>query len=197
MEDFPDIKSGYKITFSFKDNPFFNNQRLVKELHYADDNALAVKGTDIEWTEAGVSLLHWMHLYRMCVLRCLVRTWWALSGNSCNLVHSASFAQDSRSNFACPVLERCNVMQLQHQEQAQQELTNGRKRKAEDSTSFFDWFWDSGDIPEGNEPISDLIKDELWTNPMRGSGDDVQVHFRLTCCYAQCTPPTYSVFKHT
>lgn len=66
-------------------------------------------------------------------------------------------------------------MQLQHQEQAQEELTNGRKRRAEESTSLFDWFWDSGDIPEGNEPIADLIKDELWTNPMRGSSDSVQV----------------------
>lgn len=66
-------------------------------------------------------------------------------------------------------------MQLQHQEQAQEELTNGRKRRAEESTSLFEWFWDSGDLPEGNEPISDLIKDELWTNPMRGSSDGVQV----------------------
>ena len=56
VEDFPDIKSGYKITFTFRENPFFKNQQLVKELHYADDNALAVKGTDIEWTEEGVCL---------------------------------------------------------------------------------------------------------------------------------------------
>lgn len=55
VEDFPDIKSGYKITFTFKQNPFFKNQKLVKELHYTDDNALAIKGTDIEWTEAGVN----------------------------------------------------------------------------------------------------------------------------------------------
>jgi len=54
VEDFPDIKSGYRITFSFKQNPFFKNSHLVKELHYADDNALAIKGTDIEWTEEGV-----------------------------------------------------------------------------------------------------------------------------------------------
>ena len=56
VEDFPDIKSGYRITFSFKSNPFFKNPQLVKELHYADDNALAIKGTDIEWTEEGVSI---------------------------------------------------------------------------------------------------------------------------------------------
>ncbi len=41
---------------------------------------------------------------------------------------------------------------------------------------MFDWFWESGDVPEGNEPISDLIKDELWTNPMRGSTEDMQVY---------------------
>ncbi len=67
-------------------------------------------------------------------------------------------------------------MQLQHQEQAHQELVNGRKRRAEEPTSMFDWFWESGDVPEGNEPISDLIKDELWTNPMRGSTEDTQVN---------------------
>lgn len=67
------------------------------------------------------------------------------------------------------------TMQMQHQEQAQEELTNGRKRRAEESTSLFDWFWDSGEIPGGSEPISDLIKDELWTNPMRGSSGDMQV----------------------
>lgn len=66
-------------------------------------------------------------------------------------------------------------VQLQHQEQAHQELVNGRKRRAEEPTSMFDWFWESGGVPEGNEPISDLIKDELWTNPMRGSTDDIQV----------------------
>lgn len=68
-----------------------------------------------------------------------------------------------------------SLLQLQHQEQAQQELVNGRKRRAEEATSLFDWFWESGDVPEGIEPISDLIKDELWTNPMRGGGQDAQV----------------------
>ena len=74
-------------------------------------------------------------------------------------------------------------MQMQHQEQAQEELTNGRKRRAEESTSLFDWFWDSGEIPGGSEPISDLIKDELWTNPMRGSSGDMQAG---TCTLLLC-----------
>lgn len=58
VEDFEDIKSGFKITFNFRENPYFKNQKLVKELHYADDNALAVQGTDIDWTEEGVCSLH-------------------------------------------------------------------------------------------------------------------------------------------
>lgn len=56
--------------------------------------------------------------------------------------------------------------QVEHQERAEQEMINGRKRKAEDTQSFFSWFWQSGEIPEGSDPISDLIKDELWANPL-------------------------------
>lgn len=55
VEDSSDIKSGYKITFTFKDNPFFQNHQLVKELLYSEDNALEVKCTDIDWTAEGVS----------------------------------------------------------------------------------------------------------------------------------------------
>lgn len=55
VEDSSDIKSGYKITFSFKENPFFQNRQLVKELLYSEDNALEVKCTDIDWTAEGVS----------------------------------------------------------------------------------------------------------------------------------------------
>lgn len=70
--------------------------------------------------------------------------------------------------FAFPV-------QLQHQERAEQELVNGRKRRAEETPSFFSWFWQSGEIPEGSDPVSDLIKDELWANPMKGSAEPIQV----------------------
>lgn len=55
VEDSSDIKSGYKITFSFKENPFFQNRQLVKELLYSEDNALEVKCTEIDWTAEGVS----------------------------------------------------------------------------------------------------------------------------------------------
>ena len=35
MEEFEDIKSGYKINFVFNENPFFSNSTLVKEFHLA------------------------------------------------------------------------------------------------------------------------------------------------------------------
>ena len=35
MEEFEDIKSGYRIKFFFKANPFFENDVLVKEFHLA------------------------------------------------------------------------------------------------------------------------------------------------------------------
>ncbi|WIA23910.1 hypothetical protein OEZ85_013557 [Tetradesmus obliquus] len=50
VEDFDDIKSGFRVKFTFADgNPFFTNRELVKELRYADDAALTVTGTDIQW----------------------------------------------------------------------------------------------------------------------------------------------------
>ena len=35
VEEFEDIKSGYKIKFTFNENPFFSNTVLVKEFHLA------------------------------------------------------------------------------------------------------------------------------------------------------------------
>ena len=33
VEEFEDIKSGYKISFTFNKNPFFSNDVLTKEYH--------------------------------------------------------------------------------------------------------------------------------------------------------------------
>jgi len=51
VEEFEDIKSGYKITFHFKTNPFFSNQVLVKEFHISEDanNSGNSKHTEINW----------------------------------------------------------------------------------------------------------------------------------------------------
>jgi len=59
VEEFEDIKSGYKVSFRFKENPFFSNELLVKEFHISDesaDDAPASKSTEIKW-KAGKSLV--------------------------------------------------------------------------------------------------------------------------------------------
>lgn len=35
VEEFEDIKSGYKISFHFKSNPYFSTEVLCKEFHLA------------------------------------------------------------------------------------------------------------------------------------------------------------------
>ncbi|KAF8060324.1 NAP1-related protein [Scenedesmus sp. PABB004] len=50
VEDFADIKSGFRVRFAFApSNPYFANTELVKELRFGDDASLAVTGTDIQW----------------------------------------------------------------------------------------------------------------------------------------------------
>mmetsp|Transcript_26481 Transcript_26481/g.43349 ORF Transcript_26481/g.43349 Transcript_26481/m.43349 type:complete len:254 (-) Transcript_26481:126-887(-) len=49
VEDFDDLKTGYKITFSFDENPYFTNRSLFKEFRYTADGDLTVKPSKIEW----------------------------------------------------------------------------------------------------------------------------------------------------
>jgi template-activating factor I len=60
VEEFEDIKSGYKVSFRFKENPYFTNDLLVKEFHISDemaeDDAPASKHTEIKW-KPGKSLV--------------------------------------------------------------------------------------------------------------------------------------------
>ena len=39
VEEFEDIKSGYKVTLRFKENPYFTNDVLIKEFHITDETA--------------------------------------------------------------------------------------------------------------------------------------------------------------
>ncbi|CAC5393649.1 SET [Mytilus coruscus] len=49
VEEFEDIKSGYKISFIFASNPYFSNTVLVKEFHLATTGDPASKSSKIEW----------------------------------------------------------------------------------------------------------------------------------------------------
>ncbi|KAH7729297.1 SET protein [Aphelenchoides avenae] len=48
VEEFEDIKSGFKVKFSFDENPFFENTEIVKEFHLANIEPISTT-TDIKW----------------------------------------------------------------------------------------------------------------------------------------------------
>ncbi|XP_064607356.1 protein SET-like [Liolophura sinensis] len=51
VEEFEDIKSGYRIKFQFSPNPFFENELLCKEFHLAVSGEPASKSTPIIWKD--------------------------------------------------------------------------------------------------------------------------------------------------
>jgi len=50
VEEFDDIKSGYRIKFSFDENPFFENQQIVKEFHLGSQDPSSTS-TEIKWKD--------------------------------------------------------------------------------------------------------------------------------------------------
>ena len=51
VEEFEDIKSGYRIKLFFDENPFFSNESLTKEFHLGSSGDPASQSTPIEWKE--------------------------------------------------------------------------------------------------------------------------------------------------
>lgn len=51
VEEFEDIKSGYRINFYFDENPFFENDVLTKEFCLGGPSGPVSKSTTIKWKE--------------------------------------------------------------------------------------------------------------------------------------------------
>merc|ERR1712020_753088 len=51
VEEFEDIKSGFKITFTFSDNPYFTTRTLCKEFQLGSSGDPASTSTEIKWKE--------------------------------------------------------------------------------------------------------------------------------------------------
>jgi len=58
VEEFDDIKSGYRIKFHFDENPFFGNDLLTKEFFLGSPEPTSTS-TEIKWKE-GMNLVHRM-----------------------------------------------------------------------------------------------------------------------------------------
>lgn len=55
MEDFDDIKSGYRIVFRFRDNPWFAEGALEKTFRFDEEGQLSVSATTPAWKPNMVS----------------------------------------------------------------------------------------------------------------------------------------------
>lgn len=107
VEEFEDIKSGYRINFYFEENPYFENKVLTKEFNLGSSGETPVStSTSIKWKP-----------------------------------------------------ERDLTKML-----PKKAMANRRKRGLEYRT-FFDWFTDNNDPI--NDDIAELIKDDLWPNPLQ------------------------------
>jgi len=51
VEEFDDIKSGYRLKFHFDENPFFENETLVKEFHLSTSGDPTSTSTEIKWKD--------------------------------------------------------------------------------------------------------------------------------------------------
>jgi len=51
VEEFDDIKSGYRIKFFFDENPYFENDSLTKEFHLSSIGDPASHSTEIKWKQ--------------------------------------------------------------------------------------------------------------------------------------------------
>jgi len=49
VEEFEDIKSGYRLKFSFNPNPYFQNAIVVKEFNWSPDSEPKIKTTEVTW----------------------------------------------------------------------------------------------------------------------------------------------------
>lgn len=49
VEEFEDIKSGFRINFHFEENPYFENKVLVKTFHLASSGDPTCTSTEIFW----------------------------------------------------------------------------------------------------------------------------------------------------
>ncbi|XP_062561248.1 protein SET [Armigeres subalbatus] len=107
VEEFEDIKSGYRIHFYFDENPYFENKVLTKEFNLGTSGESPVStSTAIKWK---------------------------------------------------PDRDLTKML-------PKKAMANRRKRGLEYRT-FFDWFTDNNDPI--NDDIAELIKDDLWPNPLQ------------------------------
>lgn len=70
VEDFEDLKTGFSISLTFAENPFFKNRTLVKKVCFdAECGIIRTEFTPVEWAKPVRLPAGW----RMNLILCLLR----------------------------------------------------------------------------------------------------------------------------
>ncbi|KAJ9511147.1 hypothetical protein QJQ45_013220 [Haematococcus lacustris] len=151
VEDSEDIKSGYSITFTFApDNPFFSEAQLTKRFVYSEDGTLDIQGTVPTWAEGMVSG------YRQSRLR---KEPWAAIASARTAAEAAAAAAAAGPEATGAVAKGPS---------GSEQGADGKRGREEREYRLMLWFVEHEKLEPGvHDELADLIKDEIWPNPLR------------------------------
>ncbi|KAL0364693.1 UNVERIFIED_CONTAM: NAP1-related protein 2, partial [Sesamum angustifolium] len=169
VKDCEDVKSGYSIAFHFKSNPYFEDTKLTKTFTFLEEGTTKITATSIKWKE-GMGISNGVAEEK--------------KGNK------RSHAEERTRNGCESLHEDSELSRLRPVESGQQHIwinypllylpfysSHGKidfkfitcRYRLTLKPSFFSWFSDtqhSGDIDEIQDEVAEIIKDDLWPNPL-------------------------------
>lgn len=167
VEEFEDIKSGYRIKFHFDENPFFENDILVKEFN------LATPGTFIHMlrkcnTVAPLSSIIFCHIVVLSstsnrfLMMMLLMTSVTVARHS---LHEWIVSGEPSSKSTAIEWKPNMDLTAKHKEATKNNGAGCRRRRYDQSRTFFTWFTDHADASA--DDIAEVIKDDVWPNPLQ------------------------------
>ena len=137
VEEFEDIKSGYRIKFYFDENPYFENDLLVKEFHLGAGGMLK------------------LIVFNIIVFNIIVFIEWYILGDPASNSTQIKWKSTEQGDRLKQHLSGSNS----------ENKSNSRKRTHELPRTFFYWFTDHVDASA--DDIAEVIKDDMWPNPLQ------------------------------
>ncbi|GFP95524.1 nap1-related protein 2 [Phtheirospermum japonicum] len=162
VEDCKDVKSGYSITFNFKPNPYFEDTKLTKTFAFLEEGTTKITATSIKWKE-GMGIPNGSAEEKKGNKRSHVeeRTW-----RVGDHLPSAIHRKQRKFNFGALLGVMVPKILFGARQPCHRILAvEGGKVQL----GFFSWFNDSqhnGDIEEIQDEVAEIIKDDLWPNPL-------------------------------
>ncbi|KAJ9567341.1 hypothetical protein OSB04_003307 [Centaurea solstitialis] len=149
VEDFKDMKSGYSITFNFMPNRYFDDTKLTKAFTFLDDGTTKITATPIKWKEGmGVP-------------------------NGVTHEKNGNKRPHEEDRFFPSIFFVVFINTLNSVDKKTVDLILYLKWTF--WCSFFGWFSETqqkDDIEDISDEVAELIKEDLWTNPLTYFNND-------------------------